>query len=133
MIAVDASALSAFILKEPGWKKLALYLVNAVSVDHIIKEVTNAIWKACAVKKIISETDAVKLYKILDSMINVNIVIEPEEKYVEKALRIALGHRITVYDALYLALAREKNLPLLTLDEKQSSVAKELGIEVIHT
>lgn len=123
---VDITALSAFILKEPGWKKLAPYLVDAVSVGHIIKEVTNAIWKACTVKKVISETDAVKLYKILDNMINVNIVIDPEEKYVEKALRIALRHRITIYDALYLALAREKNL-LLTLDEKQSSVAGELG------
>lgn len=132
MIAVDASALSAFLLKEPGWKRLAPYLADAVSVDHIVKEVANAIWKACVVRKIISETDAVRLYGLLDSMINVNIVIEPEEDYIEEALRMALEHRITVYDALYLALAKEKNIPLLTLDEKQAQTARKLGIETIN-
>lgn len=132
MIAVDASALSAFLLKEPGWKRLATYLADAVSVDHIVKEVANAIWKACVVRKIISETDAVRLYGLLDSMINVNIVIEPEEDYIEEALRMALEHRITVYDAIYLALAKEKNVPLLTLDEKQAQTARKLGIETIN-
>ncbi|WP_252900442.1 hypothetical protein [Vulcanisaeta sp. JCM 14467] len=46
MIVIDASALTAFILKEPGWQSLSKYIMNSVSVDHIIKEVMNAIWKA---------------------------------------------------------------------------------------
>ncbi|WFO74819.1 type II toxin-antitoxin system VapC family toxin [Desulfurococcaceae archaeon MEX13E-LK6-19] len=132
MIVVDASALSAFILKEPGWRALSKYLINSVSVDHIVKEVTNSIWKACVLKKIMSINEALKLYMIMSSMIGVNIVLEPEDKYIEKALKIALNHKITVYDALYLALAKEKNLPLLTLDEKQAQVAERLGIEIIH-
>ncbi len=32
---------------------------------------------------------------------------------------IALGHRITIYDALYIALAATKGLPLLALNNNQ--------------
>ena len=132
MIVVDASAVSAFLLKEPGWKKLSTYLVNSVSVDHLVKEVGNAIWKACIIKKNMSRKEALKLFKILESMIGINIVLEPEDKYVEKAFEIALEQNITVYDALYLAIAVKKNLPLLTFDEKQSKVAQELGIKIVQ-
>lgn len=131
MIVVDASAVSAFLLKEPGWKKLSTYLTNSVSIDHLVKEVSNAIWKAY-IRKNISWDEALKLFKILESMIGINIVLEPENKYIEKALKIALDHNITVYDALYLALAIKKNLPILTFDEKQSKTAQELGIKIIR-
>jgi len=55
VIVVDASVLSAFILKEPIWRRLTPYLTNAVSIDLVIKEVSNAIWKACVLKGIIDE------------------------------------------------------------------------------
>jgi len=132
VIVVDASALAAFLLKEPGWRRLAKYLVNAVSVDHVVKEVANAIWKAYALRSMVGEADALRLYQLLSSMVGVNIVVEPEERYVENALRIAMEHKVTVYDALYLALAREKNLPLLTLDKRQAQVARRLGIELVN-
>ncbi len=131
MIVVDASAVSAFLLKEPGWKKLSTYLTNSVSIDHLVKEVSNAIWKAY-IRKNISWDEALKLFKILESMIGINIVLEPENKYIEKAFKIALDHNITVYDALYLALAIKKNLPLLTFNEKQLKTAQELGIKIIR-
>jgi len=65
-------------------------------------------------------------------MLNKNIFIGSQEKYLDKALEIALKYKITVYDSLYIALANEKNMPLLTLDEEQVNVAKKIGIEVIH-
>ncbi len=130
MIVVDASALAAFILKEPGWKTLAKHLVYAYSVDHVVKETANAIWKA-AVRKAVGEEEAMRLYRLLARMIGKNIILEPEGDYVEKALEIALKHKVTVYDALYIALAEEKNLPLLTLDEKQARTAEELGVRIV--
>jgi len=131
VIVVDASALSAFMLKEPGWKRFTPYLVNSISVDHVVKEVANTIWKACIIKKIIRVEDALKLFMILESMIGKNIVLEPETKYIGESLEIALRHKITVYDALYLALAKKKNLPLLTLDEKQAQIARKLEIKTV--
>lgn len=132
MIAVDASALSAFILKEPGWKELSSYIANSISVDHIVKEVSNSIWKACVVERIIDMGQALKLYGILKSLVGTNVLIEPEERYIEGALKIALESGITVYDALYIALAKGKGLPLLTLDGGQAEVAERLKIETIH-
>ncbi|WP_291765075.1 type II toxin-antitoxin system VapC family toxin [Caldivirga sp. UBA161] len=38
---------------------------------------------------------------------------------------------ITIYDALYTALAVGEGLPFLMLDDKWSEVAKRLGISVI--
>jgi len=131
VIVVDASALSAFILKEPGWEALSKYLTHSTSVDHVVKEVSNAIWKAYKVRNLIGKDIAIKLYKILKSMINTNVILEPEEVFMDKAFEIALETGLTVYDSLYVALALERKLPLLTLDERQGKVAKEMGIEVV--
>ena len=130
MIVIDASALTAFILKEPGWQSLSKYIMNSTSVDHIIKEVMNAIWKA-QVRGLITREYAIKLRESVMTLVGKNIVIEPEEKYINEAFMISLDHKIAIYDALYIALAAAKGLPLLTLDNKQGEVAKKMGVIVI--
>jgi predicted nucleic acid-binding protein len=55
-----------------------------------------------------------------------NITLEPEVKYIDKAFNIALEKEISIYDALYIALAVDKKMPLLTLDRKQKNVASKL-------
>ncbi|WP_243675633.1 type II toxin-antitoxin system VapC family toxin [Vulcanisaeta distributa] len=128
---IDASALTAFILKEPGWRSLIGYVMNSVSVDHVIKEVMNAIWRA-QIRGIITREYSIKLRDILMSLIGKNIIIEPEEKYVDEAFTIAIDNKITIYDTLYIALAISRGgLPLLTLDNKQGEVARRMGINVV--
>jgi predicted nucleic acid-binding protein len=63
-------------------------------------------------------------------MVGRNIVLEPELKYLDEAFRISLTYGITVYDALYVALALKRTLPLLNLDEGQKRMACALGIHV---
>jgi predicted nucleic acid-binding protein len=55
-----------------------------------------------------------------------NITLEPEVKYIDKAFNIALEKGVSIYDALYIALAVDKKMPLLTLDRKQKNVASKL-------
>lgn len=98
MIVVDASALTAFILKEPGWEALSKYLTYSTSVDHVVKEVSNAIWKAHKVRNLIGKDIAIKLYRILKSMINTNVILEPEEVFMDKVFEIALETGLTLYD-----------------------------------
>ena len=69
-------------------------------------------------------------YNLLRKMVGKNVLLKPELDYLDKALEIALSWGITVYDTLYLALALEKNLPILSLDDKQRRVAKNLGLMV---
>jgi len=128
VIVVDASALATFILKEPGWKVMIEYIKYCISVDHILKEVSNAIWKAHTVRGIIDDSIAKELYNLLKSLVGINLILEPEEKYLDRAYQIALKSGITVYDALYVALALERKLPLLSLDNRQRNVAKLYGL-----
>ena len=131
MIVVDASLLAAFIRKEPGWEKLVDYVKLCITIDLALKEVLNAIWKDATIRRTISIETAFKLQEILFSMIGTNIEIEPEDKYLSKAFEIALKTGVTVYDALYIALAIEKKLPLATLDDKQARVAQANGVKTI--
>ncbi|MCC6013759.1 MAG: type II toxin-antitoxin system VapC family toxin [Candidatus Verstraetearchaeota archaeon] len=131
MIVVDASAVIAFFLKEKCWESLKPYMKETISIDHIIKEFYNAVWKATYLLKILDHKSAYNVIKLFNIYLEKNIIIEPETKYIDKAFNIALEKGISIYDALYIALAISKNMSLLTLDEKQKNVALELGAKVL--
>jgi predicted nucleic acid-binding protein len=128
---VDASVLAAFTRKEPGWERLAGVVKMCITVDLAVKEVLNTIWRDYYVRRTISLDTAMRLQQVLSSMTGINILVEPEDKYVLRAFEIALKTGTTVYDALYIALALEKNTPLVTLDEKQAKAAEILGVKTI--
>ncbi len=131
MIVVDASALTAFVLREEGWETIAGHLTVASSVEDVAKEVSNAIWKACLLRGFISVEDATRAHGILQSMLAKNIRLYRSVDLLDDAFKISLQHRLTVYDSVYLALALREGADLLTLDEGQAGVAEELGIRVI--
>lgn len=126
---VDASALSAFLLREGGWIELAGYLANAVAPDHVVKEVANAVWKA-ARANVLTTQESRKAFSLLLRMAGRNLLLEPELKHLDRVFEISVAYGITVYDALYIALELEKDLPLLTLDREQRRVAEALGVRV---
>ncbi len=123
MIVVDASIIAAFILKEDRWEKLAEYLVRCITPSLAIKEVANTIWKHTVLKQAITLSEAKQAYNILKSMIGVNIELYPQDNIIDEAIEIAFRRKITVYDALYIALAKKTNSTLVTLDEKQARAA----------
>ena len=46
MIVIDASSLAKYLLRERNWEVIENYLVKTTySIDHILKEVSNTIWK----------------------------------------------------------------------------------------
>uniref|UniRef100_A0A7J3X6D8 PIN domain-containing protein n=1 Tax=Thermofilum pendens TaxID=2269 RepID=A0A7J3X6D8_THEPE len=133
MIVVDASALAKYVLREEGWEAVAGYLRRArplYSVDHVLKEVANALWKHVHLAKAIDAGTALELCRALGRLAETGvIVLENELKYLGRALEIALEYGLTVYDALYVAQA-EKYGELLTSDEEQGRVAGSFGITV---
>jgi predicted nucleic acid-binding protein len=131
VIVIDASAVVAFFLREEGRENLKPYMKTGFSVDHIVKEFYNAVWKAAYLLKTLDYESARKVLELFNSYIENNLILEPEEKYIDKALNIALEKGITVYDSLYIALALDKKTPLLTLDKKQRDTALKLGIKVL--
>ena len=132
MIVVDASALIAFFLREEGWSKLSDYMVLTLSVDHVVKEFYNAVWKAVYVKKVLNLEDSRSVIELFKRYREKNMILEPEDKYLDMALDIALRSGLTIYDSLYISQALQKNLPLLTLDLKQRYIAQRLGVRVLE-
>ncbi len=127
---IDASALAKYILKEPNWREIEKYLINAMSVDHVVKEVSNAIWKAY-IRGFITIKDVEKKLHALMKLIGINIVLVNELELLEKAVEIAIEERIPVYDSLYIALAEKERKPLITSDKKQATIYEKRG-GVIH-
>jgi len=132
VIVIDASALAKYILHEEGWEEVSRYVRKMkplYSIDHVLKEVVNAVWKH-TMKNIILPEIAIQLYGSLEKLAKSQvIVLEDELTYMRRAVEIALRYGITIYDALYIAQA-EKYGELLTSDEKQGSIARGLGIRL---
>ena len=130
MTVIDASVLAAFILKEAGWEELAKFLVKSITPSLAIEEVANAVWKQVTLKNAMSVTEARQALKILKSMLGVNITIYTSHDMIEDAFDIAVRRKITIYDAIYIALAIKTGSTLITLDRKQAEAAAAEGINV---
>ena len=133
MIVIDASSLAKYIVKEEGWTEVEKYLIGEEvhSVDLIVKEVLNVIWKYSTILKVFPMDVAIEKYTILKGLVDEGVIILSDERpYLEKAFNIATRMRITIYDALYIAQAIELRTRLLTSDESQMNAARNLGLEV---
>jgi len=133
VIVIDASALVKFLLREDGWEKIEEILrkEECISLDHIVKEVANAIWRRAVITKEESPEDALNRLKALINLIREDVLtLYNEIDYIEEAFNIAISNHITVYDALYIAQAAAIKAVLVTSDKKQASVAARLGVVV---
>jgi predicted nucleic acid-binding protein len=129
---IDASVLASFLRKEVGWEKLANYIKNVIAVDLIVKEVSNVLWKDYYVRKSVDKGTVFELYRLMKSLLGVNILLENEEKYLDDAFEIAILTGVSIYDSLYIAQAKKNKLPLVTLDMKQKEAAEKVGVKVIY-
>jgi predicted nucleic acid-binding protein len=122
---IDASALAAYILREEGYDAIKNYIEDGVtSVELIAKEVSNAILIARK-RRIIDTKQAEKAFEALKMLLKRNIKTSDQEAVLNTAFKIALKHEVMVYDALYIALTKEKEAELLTRDIKQIRVAEK--------
>ena len=133
MIVVDASSLVKYVLHEENWKDVSYFVKERkplYSVDHVVKEVGNAVWKHCCLRRVISSGKALKLYQSFMKLFQTGVIVaESEEAYLDAALQIALDYGVTFYDSLYLAQAQRYG-EFLTSDEEQADIANQLGIKV---
>jgi predicted nucleic acid-binding protein len=123
---IDSSSLVKFFSKEEGWEKVAQIIKEGViTLDLSIKEVANALWK----KIIIGEMNEDLAIKILyDLLKSEAIIIVNQDEYLIEAFKIANRNKITIYDSLFIALAKSKNRELVTSDKKQYEIAKNEGV-----
>jgi len=72
-----------------------------------------------------------KAIEALRSLIQSNIRLHPDEDLVQDAFRIAVDHGLAIYDSVFLALAQKLHGSLISRDQRQTEVARKLGIEVL--
>ncbi|NJE42786.1 type II toxin-antitoxin system VapC family toxin [Thermococcus sp. GR6] len=121
MIVVDASSLVKVVLQEPGWEKVPVE-PSVATLDYALVEGMNAIWKAVRRKELTLEQGKIKItvLKTLGS----SLTLFEAENFFERSLEIALKENITIYDAMYIALAEALNAEFHTADEKQYYAAQ---------
>jgi predicted nucleic acid-binding protein len=114
---IDASVLVKLFIEEEGSSEAAALLKptdELFAPDLLWAEVSNIIWKY-ARRGEVSAGDA---KAIVADMLQMPIETESCRELTESALEIAIATNRTVYDALYLALAIDRQMQMLTADEK---------------
>lgn len=130
MIAVDSSALSKYILREEGWEGVRRRLEEGgISLEIALKETCNALWK----RIMRGEVEGEMASRVVEELMRWEILrLADQRELIEEAFKIALRRKITLYDSLFIALARAMDIPLLTSDERQAKAASEEGVEVMR-
>lgn len=131
MIVTDSSALIKYLLREEGWSEVRRHLEEGcVTLDLALKEALNAVWK----RVVIDGLEEGYAREVLGAFLKSGIVrVENQEQFLEEALSVAVRRRITVYDSIFITLAKRRGLPLLTSDGKQARAAEEEGVKTILT
>jgi len=126
---IDSSALVKYYVREPGWERVKKITLDGVAtLSFAVIEIVNALWK-----KVLRNEMSPNIAKeiVEDLAIRKALPLEPYEPYTTEAFRIAVEHRITVYDALFIAFVLKKGLELATANTKQAEVAGKLGVRAV--
>jgi predicted nucleic acid-binding protein len=118
---IDSSALIKYVSKEEGWEIVETHIKEGcVTLELAIKETANALVKKVLKNEVATET-AKKIIAHLPKIVR----IVPQTEHFSKALEIATKYKITIYDALFIALAVNFGQPLLTSDKKQAEISEK--------
>ncbi|MEM3055321.1 MAG: type II toxin-antitoxin system VapC family toxin [Candidatus Bathyarchaeia archaeon] len=127
MKVIDSSALIKYIVKEEGWENVEKHLKEGCATLNLaLKEAASALVK----KMLKGEVDIETAKEIINHIPKI-VKMTSQVEHFPKALEIAIKHKITVYDALFIALAIDTNAPLLTSDKEQAKVSKEYEVITI--
>lgn len=118
---IDASVLVKFfipeILSEKAEELNARSMqgdLRLLAPDLIFAEVGNILWKKHRMKELIrSEAE-----EIVDAIVSLPLEIETSKALLPFAVDLGLAYGITVYDAIYVSLAKVHETILVTADKK---------------
>lgn len=124
---VDSSVVAKWILPERDSVQAQRLITNAaqqgellIVLDLAFPEVANAIWKQ-------HYRGIATLYearKFLDNLQRCPVQVQPALRLLKPALEIAAKFRRALYDALFVALAHDLDLPGVTADEPLYNVIR---------
>ncbi len=95
--------------------------------DLFFIECANVLWKKVRQGKV-SEADAVRDLADLRAL---GLPTTPTSDLMERAFRLACQCGISAYDGCYAALAEQRDIPLLTADERLVRLLANTGVRVM--
>jgi len=81
---------------------------------------------------ILTPSDTVEILQNFETALGLWIEIENESVSMRRIITTARECHLTAYDAAYLVLAREQQLPIATLDRGLAEAAKRIGVPLLH-
>ena len=126
-VVIDSSVAVKWFVNEPdspiAHQILDVYREGRLTMlapTLIYAEVASIIWKKC----VLQGMGAAPVQNVLDDFRLLDFETIPISELVDDALRLAVEHRRTVYDALYLALCQREQCPFVTSDERLVNAVK---------
>ena len=121
---IDACVAPKWVVTEEFSDEAALLINSGFELHapaHWLAESSNVLWDYWHRRKLMTRDD---LDEAAVLMREVTVHETPIRGLMPAAIRIAADLRITVYDALYLSLAEDLRLPLVTADRKLANAAE---------
>jgi predicted nucleic acid-binding protein len=115
---------SSFIV-EALLKRKELFQEDLVTVDLAVYESVNSIWKHQFLIKDLS--DGLPYVSVLYGFIESGRirVIHPGEELMARGYSLAAKNKLSIYDAIFIALALELDLELATFDKHQAELMRD--------
>jgi len=130
IIVLDASSGIEISLNRNDAQYLDSYISKATKIvtsDLYKAEVANVIWKYVNAK-LLDKEYAIRTLQLCEGIVDEYIEIDSNN---EEALNEGIRLKHSVYDLLYLTIARRVGGKLATMDKKLKKLAIESGIDVI--
>lgn len=125
---VDASVILKWFLPEPDSAAADLLLeqflngeAQLIAPDLILLEMASALWRKALLLDEISSAESAFVYR---DLLTLPISLMSTESLAAAAFEFAIRHRHPIYDAVYCALAIERNCEFITADE---TIINKLG------
>lgn len=128
MHVLDASAIA--VLLRRFREKSPELLEGRVTLDLALYELSNLIWKECALEKRVGREQAISmvggLCSVLNTMIMEKIASSGDLKGV---MKLAVELNLTFYDSSYLYLAKTRRAILVTEDDELARRARQANVK----
>ncbi len=112
---VDASVAIKWVVLESQSEAAEAYLpYQLYAPDFLLIECASILFK----KYLTGHLEAEKAFDCLQEVVDSGVALHAPDMLIARALKLSAELRHSVYDCLYLALALQEDIPLVTADEK---------------
>ena len=101
--------------------------IQLIAPSFLLVECANVLWK----NALRTGEPFEDIIDALDDLLGINIRLVPQEDLLEDALKLALDMEITVYDALYCALAQRESAEIITEDRRLRNALDQTDIRYL--